>query len=241
MPSKINNTKHESNHCRISIYPSQQEVFESLSSILHDLFCESAKNSTKKASLPAGSCSNNFKADFLNCGQNKVKFDRKVILDFVSYVCNSAKLNAECCSLIYIYIKRFLEITEIPIGESNWMKILFISALTSQKVFSSNHLDTYEFVQLFPEMDVETICLMEIEFLNLFSCKYEINSEIFERHYNELNKKQSAGCLWLYNVEMVKRAIYRSKWMTPDENDGDLTKFVSISKSTLNLDELEDM
>ncbi|ORZ03040.1 hypothetical protein BCR43DRAFT_33385 [Syncephalastrum racemosum] len=94
------------------------------------------------------------------------------IYDMIAYVFDCGTLVAEHGVIAMVYIERMLRVSGQPLCDANWRLVTLMGLMLSVKIWDDCAVFNADFVQIFPDIDLSRINLVERHFLH--SLKYNI-------------------------------------------------------------------
>jgi hypothetical protein len=94
--------------------------------------------------------------------------------------------NPEGCIISFIYINRIIAITDMPLIQTNWRPIIFLSILISQKIWDEAFISNKEFSALYPFFESWQIANLEIKFIELMKYNTIIKFSTYAKFFLEL-------------------------------------------------------
>ncbi|CAO3628535.1 unnamed protein product [Cunninghamella blakesleeana] len=111
------------------------------------------------------------------------------IFDQLAYVFENGELSAEHAIITMIYIERMLKTSKQDLCEANWRLIVLAGLIVSIKVWDDCAVYNVDFVQIFPELDIKHINLIERRFLDHIGWDISVGCSLFASTYFELREK----------------------------------------------------
>ncbi|CAG9316070.1 unnamed protein product [Blepharisma stoltei] len=164
------------------------------------------------------------------------------IFSFTYQLYSLKRLSGECLILTLMYMLRVSKSSGIKIFNANWRQFVFTATITAQKVCNSIHLCNLEFEDCFTDLSSEEIFDMDGEFFNLMKHKYEVDLAFFQNIFEILAYalEDKSKKKWKLNEQKINKIIKRSKTFDEDEEEeNDLSKFVSERMYNIDLDKLD--
>ncbi|CAO3588079.1 unnamed protein product [Absidia cylindrospora] len=110
------------------------------------------------------------------------------IFDQIAYIFENGVLTAEHAIITVIYIERMLENSKQHLCEANWRLIVLAGLITSIKVWDDCAVHNMDFLQIFPELDIKHINLIERRFLEHIDWDVSVRCSLFASTYFELQE-----------------------------------------------------
>ncbi|KAI9309442.1 hypothetical protein BJ944DRAFT_226829 [Cunninghamella echinulata] len=101
------------------------------------------------------------------------------IFDQLAYVFENGELSAEHAIITMIYIERMLKNSKQDLCEVNWRLIILAGLIVSIKVWDDCAVYNIDFVQIFPELDIMHINLIERRFLEHIGWDISVGCSLF--------------------------------------------------------------
>jgi len=106
------------------------------------------------------------KCNILNRVPNKIE-----IFEFLQAFIILLNIDIGCIISSYIYMKRFLIFTNVPLHLSTWRPLIFISLIIANKVLYDNNYQIEDFVTFYPFFTIEQVTWMEKKYLEFIDYK----------------------------------------------------------------------
>ncbi|TPX69830.1 hypothetical protein SpCBS45565_g02180 [Spizellomyces sp. 'palustris'] len=108
------------------------------------------------------------------------------IFKFLECLFNAAELTAECGIITLVYVERMLQNTSLTLHASNWTRIVLGGLLLASKVWDDHAVWNVDFVQIFPEVDVEDMNQLERWYMAALDFDVNIKASEYARYYFSL-------------------------------------------------------
>ncbi|ORX52414.1 hypothetical protein DM01DRAFT_326677 [Hesseltinella vesiculosa] len=112
------------------------------------------------------------------------------VFNQMAYVFDKGELTSEHAIITMIYIDRMLENTKQQLCEVNWRLILLAGLITCVKVWDDCAVYNLDFVQIFPELDIQQVNMIERRFLEHIDWNVSVRCSLFASTYFELREYQ---------------------------------------------------
>ncbi|KAI7856808.1 hypothetical protein BDC45DRAFT_502364 [Circinella umbellata] len=110
------------------------------------------------------------------------------IYEQMAYVFDCGELTAEHAIISYIYVSRMLEVSEQSLCDVNWRLILLAGMLLAVKVWDDCAVYNMDFVQIFPELDIKVINMIERRFMMAMDWDVSCKCSIFAKTFFDLRE-----------------------------------------------------
>ncbi|KAI9266516.1 hypothetical protein BDA99DRAFT_558587 [Phascolomyces articulosus] len=110
------------------------------------------------------------------------------IYEQMAYVFDCGELTTEHAIITYIYVSRMLEKSEQSLCDVNWRLILLAGMLLAVKVWDDCAVYNMDFVQIFPELDIKVINMIERRFMMAMDWDVSCKCSIFAKTYFDLRE-----------------------------------------------------
>ncbi|CAO3588060.1 unnamed protein product [Absidia cylindrospora] len=108
------------------------------------------------------------------------------IFDQMAYIFDNGALTAEHAIITLIYIERMLGRSKQHLCEANWRLIVLAGLMAAVKVWDDCAVYNMDFVQIFPELDIKHINLIERRFLEHIDWDVSVRCSLFASTYFDL-------------------------------------------------------
>ncbi len=103
------------------------------------------------------------------------------ISDFIEAVFERCEAKADYAIIVLIYIKNFLEKTELQLDNSNLRTLIFVTMLVAQKYHEDISITNKNFVEIYPFYTNKDLNRLEITFCLLMDFQFHIKNNEFSK------------------------------------------------------------
>jgi len=95
---------------------------------------------------------------------------------------NSSKMESEIPIMALVYIERLMKKTGVLVNIHNWSRIVMVTLCIASKIWDDESLENEHFAQVFKNVSLKEISVLEKSFLNLIEYEVMITSKQFTKY-----------------------------------------------------------
>lgn len=112
----------------------------------------------------------------------------RTLYKFLHDIFSKENLPSEVAILCLAYIERLMKATHLTLHATNWRRVLLSALILASKVWEDQAVWNIDFVDVFPDLDVADLNVLEKHFLRLIDYNVAVTGQLYAQYYFELRE-----------------------------------------------------
>ena len=108
------------------------------------------------------------------------------MINYIEALYNCVQFSSECCIISLIYINRIIALTGLSLQTTNWIPMVFVSLMISQKIWDDKYLSNGDFSYIYPFFEKNQLNILEMKFLEMIQYNVYVKLSVYMTFYLEL-------------------------------------------------------